>query len=392
MAGDILEQLKAVDLAVLTEVVRKDQHNPELKILDWTVKPISHEKIIDTTGGLFRFSGQGRSTRGIEPWTVVLKCINDPKQWGQQPGEWAYWRREILVFQSDLLEQLPAGIRAPRCYGVMERENEAWVWIEHIHESTGKQWSLETFQRTARHLGRFQGTYLTGTQLPDHAWLSGPFFRSIWAEGDFWSGFMNPSSENNAWKSPIVQRAFNDRLKQRVLRLLDEKQVFFDANESLPQVLCHNDANRRNFMWSYSPQTGQEELVGIDWAFTGTGAVGNDLGELVGTSLYFFDYDPYDHGTLEAAILEGYLSGIADSGAVIDPRLVRLGYLLSLSFWWGASLAGWTAIMLPEDSGINVRAMYGHTAEEVLAGWVQLAEFYLDRVDEARSLIKQLGL
>ena len=46
MADDFLEQLKAIDVAILTEVVRKDQHNPGLTILDWTVEPINHEKVI----------------------------------------------------------------------------------------------------------------------------------------------------------------------------------------------------------------------------------------------------------------------------------------------------------------------------------------------------------
>src|SRR5688500_18418519 len=46
MTDDVLEQLKAIDQAVLTDVVRKDQHDPDLVILDWTVQPLSHEKII----------------------------------------------------------------------------------------------------------------------------------------------------------------------------------------------------------------------------------------------------------------------------------------------------------------------------------------------------------
>jgi len=55
-------------------------------------------------------------------------------------------------------------------------------------------------------------------------------------------------------------------------------------------------------------------------------------------------------------------------------------------------LPGWAEEKLPQDSGVNVQAMYGHAAEEVLAGWVQLHEFCLDRADEARSLIRQIGL
>ena len=392
MTSDLLEQLKAIDQAVLTDVVRKDQHNQDLVLLDWMVEPISHEKIISTTGGLFCFSGRSQSTHSIQPWKVAMKCINNPKERSQQPRGWSYWRREIMAFQSGFLEQLPPGVRAPQFYGVMENENGAWVWIEHIKESTGKQWSLDDFQRTARQLGRFQGAYLSRTPLVDQPWLSQSFFRNVWDEQGFWFGFMNPASKENAWKSPITQRGFDDRKKSRTLQLLAEIESFFDVNDRLPQVLCHYDASRRNFMWSHSWQTGEDELIGIDWAFTGIGALGNDLGQLFETSLFFFEYNLADMETLEAALLEGYLTGIADNGVTVDARLVRLGYLISLALWMGMMLPGWAAEMLPPDSGVNVQAMYGRTAEEVLKGWVQLHEFCLDRADEARSLIQQMGL
>jgi hypothetical protein len=390
MTDDVLEQLKAVDQAVLTDVVRKDQNNLNLVLLDWTVQPLGHEKIISTTGGLFCFSGQ--STQGIRPWKVVLKCINNPKEWGQEPRGWSYWQREILAFKSGFLAQLPAGVRAPRFYQVTENENGAWVWMEHIQEVTGKQWSLDYFQRTARQLGIFQGKYLQKTPLTDRPWLSQFFFRNVWRAEDFWSGFMNPAAKGNAWQSPITQRGFDDKQKSRVLQLLMEKEHFFEANDRLPQVLCHYDASRRNFMWSRSLQTGEEELIGIDWAFTGIGALGNDLGGLIGTSMFFFEYSPTDAESLEAAILEGYLAGLNDIGVKIDARLVRLGYLISLSLWMGATLPGWSALMLSPDSEFNVQAMYGRQAKEVLAGWVQLHEFCLDRADVARSLMRQISL
>ena len=392
MSQDLLEQLKAIDQSFLTEVVRKDQQNPDLSILDWTVEPMSHEKIIDTTGGLFCFRGRSHSAQSIQPWKVVVKCINNPKDSREQPRLWYYWQREVIAFQSGFLEQLPAGVRAPRFYGVTENENGTWIWIENIKESTSKQWSLNDFQRTARQLGRFQGAYLSETPLVDQPWLSQSFFRSVWDEQDWWSGFMNPASKESAWKSPITQSGFDDRKKSRTLQLLAEKERFFDVNDRLPQVLCHYDASRRNFMWSRSRQTDEDELIGIDWAFTGIGALGNDLGQLFATSLFFFEYNLTDMETLEAALLEGYLTGVSDNGIKVDARLARLGYLISLSLWMGLMLPGWAAVMLPQDSGVNVEAMFGHTAEDVLAGWVQLHEFCLNRADEARSLIGQIGL
>ncbi|MBI3958829.1 MAG: hypothetical protein HY328_08470 [Chloroflexi bacterium] len=58
----------------------------------------------------------------------------------------------------------------------------------------------------------------------------------------------------------------------------------------------------------------------------------------------------------------------------------------------GATLPGWAAVMLDPASGVNVPAMYGRPAAEVLAGWVMLCEFCLDRADEARRLMQRLHL
>lgn len=392
MGNDFLEQLKAIDQATLTEVVRKDQDCPDLVIIDWRVEPLSHEKIISTTGGLFRFSGLAEVKQRKQPWTVVLKCINNPKSGKQEPREWSYWQREAKAFGSGFLKQLPPGIRAPRCYGAIEQDDGVWLWLEYISEATGQEWSLDCFQRSAQKLGYFQGAYLCGTPLIDRPWLSQSFFRDIWTDQGFWSNLMDPETERSAWKLPIVQQAFDSQQKPRVLQLLAEKQRFFEVNDNLPQVLCHNDAHRRNLMWTRSQKSGQEELIGIDWAFAGIGAVGNDLGELVGSSLFFFEFDPAAAETLEKAVFEGYLAGIADHNLDLDRRLSRLGYLISLAFWMGAMIPGWVAIMLSPDSKINVQEMCRRPAEEVLAGWVQLNQFCLDRADEARSLIRQLGL
>ena len=391
MVDDFLAQLKAIDQDALTKAARKDQRDKDMVIVNWMVEPVRHEILTDTTTGLFRFTGQGISPKGKRFWTMILKWINNPKLSSQQPYETFYWEREVLAFKSGLLEQLPSGVRAPHCYGVMENEDGAWVWMEDIHEAVGKQWSLDDFQRTARQFGRFQGAYLCGTPLPTQPWLCPPFFGVGWAEQNGWSGFMSPEFEKNGWKLPIDQSMLNDKQKLRLLQLIVENQRFDLVNQYLPQVLCHNDVHRKNLIWADLPHIGQKELIVLDWAFTGPGAAGNDLGGLLGNSLYFFDYDPYDAETLESVLLEGYLAGIADQCVEIDPRFVRLGYLISLSFFM-EYLPGWTPFMLPPDSGDTVQDMYGHSVQEVLASWVHLNAFCLDRADEARSLIKELGL
>ena len=59
MNPDLPATLQALDAGALGAIVRQDQRNPAFEIFDWTVQPLDHEKIIATTGGLYRFSGSG---------------------------------------------------------------------------------------------------------------------------------------------------------------------------------------------------------------------------------------------------------------------------------------------------------------------------------------------
>jgi hypothetical protein len=326
----------------------------------------------------------------MRSWSIVLKILNNPKDWGQDPRHWGYWKRELLAFDSGLLGALPTGLTAPRCYGSIENEDSGWIWMEHIVESTGRRWSMDHFHQAARQAGRFAGAFLGGAPLPNAAWLSTPFFRSVYADGDWWATHMDPAAPTNAWQSPLVQRAFGDTLRSGVLRIWADKHRLCKTLDRLPQVLCHNDFHRRNLLLRIGIN-GQEELVALDWAFCGPGALGMDLGALVATSAYFFEVEPAEAGELEATALDGYLGGLRDAGWSGDARIVRLGYLLSAMFI-GATLPGWAAAMLPDEAGINVPAMYGRSADAVLAGWVTLTELLLEHSDETGLLMDKLGL
>jgi hypothetical protein len=383
--------LPVIDPIVLANVVRQAQRSPAFEILSWTIQPLAHEKIIETTGGLFLLSGTGRDDHDPQSWSIVLKILNNPKEWGQAPRYWAFWKRELLAFQSGMLTALPIGLSAPRCYGTTENEDNGWIWMEHIEESTARRWSMEHFHRAARHAGRFAAAFLNGLPLPEAPWLSEGFFRSVFADNDWWATHMDPTAPNNAWQSPLVQQAFSDALRTGVLRIWAEKQRFWETIDRLPRVFCHNDLHRRNLLFRTDTH-GQEQLVALDWAFSGAGALGMDLGELVATSAFYFEVEPAEVGQLEAAALDGYLAGLRDAGWSGDPQVVRLGYLSSAAMWMGATLPGWVAEMLPPERGFNVPAIYGRPADAVLAGWVTLTEFMLERADEARHLMGKLGL
>lgn len=390
MSADPTGALPAIDPAVLAGVLRQQQRDPDFAILDWAIGPLNHETVIDTTGGLFLLTGTGRSGRGAKPWSVVLKIFNNPKVWAQDPSNWAYWPRELLVYQSGLLAGLPAGVSAPRCYGASDNEDNGWIWMEHIEESPRGRWSMERFRSAAHHAGLFDSAFLAGAPLPDAPWLCPSLFRSINADGDFWANHMNPASPGSTWQSPLLQRAFNNALAASVVQIWTDKHRFWDAADRLPQVFCHNDFFRRNLMFRVAAD-GQEELVALDWSRPGPGALGMDLGQLVGTSAQYFDIEPAEVGEVEAAVLDGYLAGLQDGGWSGDPRLARLGYLLGAT-WRVAALPGWVPILLADKPEGEVLARYDRSVGEVLKGWVTLTEFLLGRVDEARWLMGKLDL
>ena len=388
MSADSLAAMLTIDPLVLTDVVRQDRHAPNIDLLDWTIKPVNHNQLVATTGGIYLLSGTGRDEHGLQNWSVILKVVHNPKESAQDPNHPLYWRRELLTFQAGLLAALPEGIRAPRCYGTSENPDNGFIWMEHVVEAKGR-WSLDDYQEAARHAGRFAAAFVKGHPLPRAPWLAAPVFRTISADGQWWTTFMDPASPENAWQNPLVQGAFNETLQAGVLRIWRERFHFIDMLDRMPRVFCHYDLHRRNLMLRQGAD-GKSELVAIDWSYCGDGALGSDLCELVANNIYLFEVEPSQARELEAKVLAGYLAGLHEAGWSGDPRLVRLAYLISVSLWMGATLPGWVAIQLPEGSGINVEAAYGRAANAVLAGWVTLTEFALECADEARHLIGQL--
>ena len=384
MPQEMLLELQQLDPQIIANVARGSLNAENLELADWSVAPLRHEAVLETTGGLFRFRGHGWDGGYLRAWSAVLKLVRQPGDECLAPQELCYWRRELLAYQSGLLDALPGAVRAPRCFGILEQPPGAWIWLEDIEEAVGQDWGLEQYQQAACRLGQLAGAYLTGAPVPQAPWLCSSLFREFYADGGWWSKFTNPASANNAWQRPLVQAVYSKALQARVLRLWTEKRSYIAANERLPQVFCHNDAHRRNLMLR------GDQLVAIDWAFCGPGRVGNDLGELVGTSLSYFAVDPARAADLETAVLAGYATGLREAGWTGDLQLARLGYLIALALYWGGTLPCEIALAQPEAGRVNAEAKYGRPVTALLEGWTRLAEFALDRADEARYLIKQI--
>src|SRR3990172_1489181 len=102
MAEDVLARLKAIDLAVLTDVVRQDQRSPSFEITEWSTRRLS-DKGFGSPDGLWLFTGLGQADGLTRPWSVAVK-ITQHSNGETPPDARNYWKREVLVAQSGLLD------------------------------------------------------------------------------------------------------------------------------------------------------------------------------------------------------------------------------------------------------------------------------------------------
>lgn len=377
MTRDMVEVLQAVDPVVLLDVVRQDQRSPTFEILSWVVEPLSDKGIVNPAG-LFAFRGNGHDARGLTPWRVVLKILKKPHT-ELAPHHLRYWKRELLAMQSGLLATLPGPVVAPRCYGTSEFEDSGWIWMEHILESTNSTWTTSQYVFAARELGRFNGNCLLNPPLPNYPWLCKGHVRTK-SEG---------LAPHDAWESLFVSQAFSNQTHQRIMQLWNERNRFYDALERLPQVFSHFDYHRRNLIIRHQ-EDGTDQVVALDWAWGGHGALGADLYSIVGGSALIFELEVTDVDEVERAAFEAYLAGLHDAGWVGNPEIVRLAYTICFAMFLAACAPALTAYATMDNMNSFVVHQFKRSRTEVASGWAALCELALDRADEARTLMNQL--
>jgi hypothetical protein len=388
MIPDVRERLAGANARRLLEVVRTALGKPDAVLGEWEAAPV-HK---GASSSLYRLTGAARVGAAEYPWSVVLKVL-EPMAGDHGPGHILYSQRELMLYRSGLLDDLPGGLRAPRCYGCDELEDGAvWLWLEHIREDGERAWPLARWALAARHLGQFNGCYLAGRPLPSDPWL-----RPSEAGGRLrtWLERHQPLVARIAAapRNPDVRRFWPQPIVDALLRLWEERDVFCTALERLPQTFCHGDAIRRNLFARRGPG-GSEETVAIDWEYAGPMAAGEEVGQTVSVAAAFFDVAPADLPALDEALFAGYLAGLGDAGAARnerqggEERAVRFAYAAHAALRNAFNAVGAT---LPDEAArAACRQRYGHTWEELAEARAAVRPFLLDRAQEARRLMKSL--
>ncbi len=243
------------------------------------------------TASLARVSLRVRSAGGGErPVTLVRKTLR-PLTTGrhaygsQDPRHWAYWRREAEAYSSALLPQSP-GLRAPRCFGVVDND----VWLEEVSGPA------PTVEDAAQHLAHWQVGY--DAQL-DRPWMArDQLARRLEVSHLDW-GLVDADP--------------------RAVRLWEGRARYYEALSELPVVRSHGDYSVGNLVGQPA------DVIALDWATFGWEPLGFDLAHL-GLSSGQDPRSAYQTSTsrwTEDAVARGFASAVA----IIGPS--RVHWMLS---------------------------------------------------------------
>ena len=375
MDTDRLQTLAALDSTRLTEIVRRAQASPSFEIGSWDVRHLSNDGLINPEG-LFLFSGDGYDERGQRPWSVVLKAIQSHTPEPDLSDAW-HWKREYWAMESGLLSKLPGPLVPPRCYGVEEQPDGAWIWMEHILDRSPRRWGTDEFVFAAEQLGRTTGSWLSsGTKL-DYPWLSHGLAHT-WAEG------FEPSEE--VWTNEYVSKIWSSSMRERLMAVWAERARLNAALERLPQTFAHFDSQRRNLMIRAHPDGG-DELVAVDWAWCGIGPVGADLAILIGNSMILFEADPKEGAQLDEAVFMAYLAGLQAAGWTGNIDEVRLAYAATNALFCGVTAPRLlTIVTRPERIALS-KENFGLDIDGFIEHNIEMGMFGLELGEEALRLM-----
>jgi hypothetical protein len=376
-------QLATIDQATLTPLVQSALNSETVEVLEWDCEQLHGGVGLGTA--IYRFSGEGHDQGQEVPWSLILKTLS-PAEDNVTVSAWNYYKREVDAYQSGWLDELPGGLAAPRCFGVVEYpDGICWIWLEDVRDEIGSQWPLEHFGLVARHAGQLNGAYLVERCLPSWPWLSSGWLRGYIALSAPAMPLIRDSLDH-----PLVRRNWPADASARLFHLWKERTLFLDALDRLPQTLCHLDVFRRN-LFARKTADGDDQTVVIDWAFAGRSAIGAELVPLVLASVAYYEVDLAQAQALEDVVFEGYLQGLSDAGWRGNPRQVRLGYAAgSVRFRLG-ELDRAMDMILDESQYPVVEQAYGRSMEEIEDHWAQVGNLIDSLTDEARELMDILG-
>ncbi|HEX8101915.1 MAG TPA: phosphotransferase [Solirubrobacteraceae bacterium] len=284
-------------------------------------------------------------TEGAVVHKVLTRRREAPAHWAasSDPRHWNYWKREALAYATELPARL--GLGAPRLLGIdTTPEGDIELRLEQVTGRHAGALTVDDLEAVAEVLGRAQGR----PELPDDEWLSRGFLRTYGGSRAVDGALLD---DDDAWNRPLMREHFGPDLRQDLIRLHAARDRLLALSEALPRTVCHLDVWPNNVI-----RRPGGEVVFLDWAFAGDGAIGEDVGNLVPDAVFdlLLPHDQLDE--LDTRLTRAYVDGLRDAGWTGDERLVRLGICAS------AVKYDWLTAYCLEHASAAVHLDYGRGA------------------------------
>lgn len=316
-----------------------------VQVTDVAVSLVDYSPGSIATGALLRCAGHARTTTGaLQPWSIFVKQLQSARVWPflaiipepmrQEFVESFPWRVEIDCYRSRIAELLPADVRLPVIYDIVEIDSDrAAIWMEDVVPAPGP-WSTERFVKAAHALGVLAGRRPVGSDVvfgvAPGSDLANASLRQF-AGGRIRTGVGMALDDDAVWRHPALVAALRetgnarirDELQAAMLRL-DEWLAILDA---LPQTYVHGDASPQNLL---VPAQDPDSFVVIDFGFNSPHCVGFDLGQLLVGLAHAGELDPGRLPDLHRQLLPGYVDGLLGTGFAATPAQIERGYVTSL--------------------------------------------------------------
>ncbi|HEU5331975.1 MAG TPA: phosphotransferase, partial [Actinocrinis sp.] len=267
---------------------------------------LTHNQGNQATGGIWRVSGpRGRAIlkigTGAGTGTERWRTSDDPRHWN-------FWRREYLAYSSGFADSVyaEAGIRAPALlFGEDRPDGSLALWLEDVAGPPGISWSVAELAGFARRLGAAQARW--AGRDPGQPWLSRRWLRGYL---NAYAG-ANPDLATVPWDHEAALRMWPAKLRETLRGLWEHRESVLAVAESSPRTVCHLDVWPMNLI---APDDGARQAVLLDWSFTGQGALGEDISNLIIDSVADGLIAPDLLPEIAATVPEAYLDGLRSGG------------------------------------------------------------------------------
>jgi hypothetical protein len=327
-----------------------------------------------TTAGRYWVHGTARHAGGESPYRFYVKVVQSwerspffqyvPAEMRETALAMVPWRREPDVYRSDLAARLPAGLRMPTAYGVVEVDDlSAALWLEAV-DVEDVEWDSDRFAEAAYLLGRLAAS-------PDVAPVGeigyvGNVARG-YAEGRLLHGVLPMLHSDEIWEHPLVAGAFDEALRHDLQSAAKALPAYLDELDTVPIGTLHGDACTRNLLVNRHETKGFDL---IDFGFWGRGPFGFDLTQLLMGEVQTGERAASFLPALEGTCVTAYASGLRDEGVDLSEDVLRRSHaLLMLEF------AGLSAVPVEHLDGPPTEELARIATERAAA-----ARFILDLV------------